>query len=114
MNAEDRPLEIEPTGEVRLNETRMQVYQEPFDLPCDEQKRAACERHLEMGLGDELYSNLWMQACNFDVAQQEGVVRVQLSCKGQSALRKICRMTLTQYDTQGKVLNTGKIRERVD
>ena len=114
MNVKGIPLEIDPTSEVSLNGSRMQVYQEPFDLPCDEEKRAACERHLEMGLGDELYSDFWMQGCDFDVAQQEGVVRVQLSCKGQSALRKICRMTLTQYDTQGKVLNTGKIREKVN
>lgn len=114
MNAKGTPLEIDPTSEVSLNDSRMQVYQEPFDLPCDEEKRAACERHLEMGLGDELYSDFWMLGCDFDVAQQEGVVRVQLSCKGQSALRKICRMTLTQYDTQGKILNTGKIREKID
>jgi len=114
MNAKGTPLEINPTSEVALNDTRMQVYHEPFDLPCNEQKRAACERHLDMGLGDELYGEFWMQGCDFDVAEREGVVRVQLSCAGQSALRKICRMTLTQYDTQGKVLNTGKIRKKMD
>jgi len=114
MNAEGTPLEIDPTGQIRLNDTRMRVYQEPFDLPCNEQQRAACERHLDTGLSNELYSEFWMVGCDFDVAEREGVVRVQLSCAGQSALRKICRMTLTQYDTQGKALNTGKIRKKMD
>lgn len=114
MSVKGTPLEIDPTSQVALNGASMEVYQEPLDLPCNEQKRAICEGHLEMGLGDELYSDFWMQGCDFDVAKTEGVVRVQLSCAGQSALRKICRMTLTQFDAQGKVLNTGKIREKVE
>lgn len=114
MNVKGTPLEIDPTSQVVLYDTSMEVYQEPVDLPSDPGKRAACERHIEMGLGDELYGDFWMQGCDFGVAQREGVVRLQLSCVGQSALRKVCRMTLTQYDTRGNVLNTGKIRGKVD
>lgn len=114
MNAKGTPLEIAPTGSVNLNGGEMQVYQEPFDLPCKPEQRAICERHIDGGLGDELYSEFWMQGCDFEAAEKEGAVRVQMSCAGQSALRKICRLTLNQFDTQGKVLNTGKIREKVD
>jgi hypothetical protein len=36
MHVKGIPLEIDPTGQVSLNGDSMQVYQEPFDLPCDE------------------------------------------------------------------------------
>jgi len=119
MSAEHTPLTIEPEGTAvrignsALNDQQMEVYAEPDELPCNPERRAHCERHLETGLQAEMMSDFWMAACDFDKALEEGVVRVQFSCAGLSRVMNKCRLTLTQYDSEGKKLNTGKLRQKI-
>lgn len=115
MTAKNTPLfeNGSPTaikiGESSINDQTMGVYMEPFDLPEHEVKRSVCEDHVISGTCSEMMDDFWIAGCNFDKSVEEGIIRVEFSCVGQSALRKKCRMKLTQYDAEGGVLSTGKL-----
>ena len=117
MSAEHTPLTPIPDGTaahigtVSLNGEPMEVYAEPDELPLRPNKRAECQRHLVAGLQVEMMRDFWMAGCDFDRSREEGVVRVQFSCAGPSNVLKHCRLTLTQYDTEGNTLNSGKINQ---
>lgn len=106
---ENRQSRAINTGQSSLSGRPMDVYVEPFDFPENEAKRSICDQHVEVDTCAEMMSEFWMLGCDFDKALEEGVVRVEFSCLGQSALRKRCRLKLTQYDIDGNVLNTGKL-----
>ncbi len=116
MSAKNTPLfengssKATRIGEKMLDTQSVGVYVEPFDLPEHEPKRSVCEDHIITGIHDEMMNEFWVEGCAYDIPLEERVVRVGFSCIGQSALRKKCRMKLTQYDAEGNVLNTGTLR----
>jgi len=101
-------------GVTVLDEQPISVYSEPYELPCDPERRAICAKHIASGLKDQMISDFWMQGCDFDKSLEEGIVRVQFSCPGVSRVLKHCRLTLTQYDREGNKLNTGKFRQKIE
>ncbi len=116
MSVENTPLTLGPTGTAiriglaRVLDQRMEIYREPDNLPCDSNKREECERHLQLSLGDSLIDDFWLQGCDFDRSLPEGVVRLQLSCVGVSRFLNHCRLTLTQFDKAGNILNQGRYK----
>jgi len=120
MSVEHTPLSIEPEGTAlpigvnTLNGQSMDVYSEPFELPCDPAKKAICESHLESGVQGEMLDDFWMAGCDFDKSLKEGLIRIQFSCPGRSGLLKRCRLTLTQYDKEGNKLNDGTVNRRIE
>lgn len=120
MSAEHTPFNTGSDGTAThigastLNGTSMEVYAKSDELPCDPKRRAICESHLAAGLQGEMMSDFWMAGCDFDKSLEEGVVRVQFSCAGLSRVLKHSRLTLTQYDTDGNTLNSGKLSRKID
>lgn len=113
MSAEHTQLSGDSVGQIRLNNTPIEVYQDPINLPCDETKRTICEDHIAKGLDSEVVGEFWMNGCDFPKKGDEQMVRLQLSCAGLSKFRKHCRLTLTQYDRNGKELNKGSVNQQV-
>lgn len=111
MSAEKNSPELEQISRIELNGRAMDVFEKEMELPCDPQKEKVCEQHIADGLANELYSDFWMQECDFPREGDDPRIIIQFTCKGISAIRKRCRLTLTQYDPNGKVLNKGKITD---
>lgn len=98
----------EPSGRANLNGQPIEVYQ-TMDLPEDPTILEACTQHLSEGRGADLVGSFWMAGCDFPEPEEPQVIGFEISCPGASRFRKQCRLKLTQYDTDGNVLNTGNI-----
>lgn len=109
MSAETSEPELEQISRIELNGRAMDVFEKEMELPSGPKKEQICEQHISQGLASELYSDFWMQGCDFPREGDDPRIIIQFTCKGVSALRKRCRLTLTQYDPNGKVLNKGRI-----
>jgi|SRR5690606_19984787 len=87
----------------------LDVYEEPMQLP-EGKKSSTCDKHIANGLCSDMIGDFWLQGCDFPRAEEEGLIRIEFSCIGPSALKRRCRMKLTQYDVNGNILNTGAVK----
>lgn len=98
----------EPDGTMTLNGRPIDVIMECPDIIESTDERAACVEHLAKGAGSELINNFWLAGCVFPEEGEEQLIRYQVECKGPSIMRKICRLTIIQYDRHGKVITKFK------
>ena len=108
MPAEHSQPEPERIGSVTLDEREFDVYADQTQLPGEPAKRAICEAHIAAGRAGELYDEFLMTGCDFPGEGEDPAINIKFACKGLSTFRRHCRLTLTQYDTDGKILNNGE------
>jgi hypothetical protein len=83
------------------------VYQLVPDLPNATNKRDVCFEHIRDSVAQDLVGDFYLEGVHFPERGEPQEITTQLSCKGASCVMKICGLTITQYDTDGKILTQG-------
>jgi len=90
------------------NGVPVEVLAAQLGLPDDPAKRAECEQHVSEGRDVDLVNDFWMAGCHFpEENATDQTIRYQIACSGTRRFGKKCRLTLTQFDTDGAPLTRG-------
>lgn len=103
-------LHGEPTGSITLNDKDYPVYVEPPVKPNGQKQLTICQEHIAAGAVSDLLDAFVLEGMAIPGTKDnpEPLVRYGISCKGCTFLGR-CGLTLTQYDSRGKELNSGRI-----